>query len=101
MSDRARPPPPMRYFESLADQQIREAQQRGELDNLPGAGKPIEGLDQPYDEAWWIKDKLRRERLEVVPPALAIRKEIDVFVEGIARLSSEAEVRERAAELND
>lgn len=36
-------------FESWIDRQIREARERGDFDNLPGAGKRIPGLDQPYD----------------------------------------------------
>jgi hypothetical protein len=28
-------------FESLLDRQIRAAQERGEFDDLPGAGKPL------------------------------------------------------------
>ncbi|MEV4218944.1 DUF1992 domain-containing protein [Nonomuraea sp. NPDC049725] len=42
-------------FESWVDRQIREAQERGEFDDLPGAGKPLPGADKPYDEHWWIK----------------------------------------------
>lgn len=45
------------------ERQIREAMERGEFERLPGAGKPIEGLDRPYDPAWWTRSWLRRERL--------------------------------------
>ncbi len=48
---------------SLVERQIREAMERGEFDRLPGAGKPIEGLDAPYDPTWWAKEWLRRHRL--------------------------------------
>lgn len=34
----------MTGFESWIDRQIREAQERGEFDDLPGAGEPIKGL---------------------------------------------------------
>jgi hypothetical protein len=47
--------PPDMTWESFAEQQIREAQASGEFDHLPGFGKPIPGLDEPYDEDWWIK----------------------------------------------
>jgi len=50
-------------FESLADKRIREAIERGEFENLPGQGKPIEGLDRPYDPNWWVQTWLQRERL--------------------------------------
>ena len=31
---------------------IREAEARGEFANLPGAGKPLPGLDRPAGEDW-------------------------------------------------
>ena len=35
---------------------IREVQgERGEFDNLPGAGKPLPGLDGTDDPDWWVK----------------------------------------------
>ena len=51
-------------------------QERGEFDNLPGAGKPIPGLDAD-DELWWVKQHLRRENLGYLPPTLALRKEVE------------------------
>jgi hypothetical protein len=43
-------------YESRIERQIREAQERGEFDNLPGAGKPLPDRGTAYDEDWWIKD---------------------------------------------
>jgi DnaJ family protein C protein 28 len=37
-----------RDWESWIDQQIREAQERGEFDNLPGKGKPLDLTPNPY-----------------------------------------------------
>jgi hypothetical protein len=48
---------------SLVERQIAEAMERGEFDDLPGAGEPIPGLDKPYDPSWWAQAWLRRERL--------------------------------------
>jgi hypothetical protein len=56
------------HWDSLAEHRIREAQARGEFDNLPGFGKPIPGIDEPYDELWWVKDMLKREGLSGLPP---------------------------------
>lgn len=36
----------MPLFEHIAERKIREAQQQGEFDNLPGAGKPLPEEDQ-------------------------------------------------------
>jgi DnaJ family protein C protein 28 len=69
------------------DQQIREAQERGEFDNLPGRGKPIDLTPNPYDQGQelsfkilkdagfapeWIElDKSVRKKLQRVRAALA------------------------------
>ena len=37
-----------KVFEILAEQRIADALARGELDNLPGAGKPLEFDDDPF-----------------------------------------------------
>ncbi|MFE9447963.1 DUF1992 domain-containing protein [Streptomyces sp. NPDC006739] len=78
--------PPGVPFESWVDKQIREAQRRGEFERLAGAGEPLPaGLDSTYDELWWVKRKLAREGLTVLPPALALRKEAeDALVAALA-----------------
>jgi hypothetical protein len=40
----------MDRLESLVEKQIREAQEQGEFDNLPGAGKPLRGIDAGRDD---------------------------------------------------
>ena len=37
---------------------IQLAIRRGEFDDLPGAGKPIEGLGTHHDPDWWIRRKI-------------------------------------------
>jgi hypothetical protein len=90
----------MKRDEHYIDRLIREAQERGEFDNLPGAGKPIPGLDKPHDELWWVKQLLEREEISLAPSTLALRKQVEKAIERIRRASSEAEVRELVAELN-
>jgi hypothetical protein len=48
--------------ESACDRLIREAMERGEFDDLPGAGKPIPGRGEPYAPNWWVKSFVERER---------------------------------------
>ena len=88
-------------WESWIDRQIRRAEERGEFDDLPGAGRPIPDLDKPFDEMWWVKDKLRREGLSYMPPSIALRKEAQDALEAARGASSEAEVRAIVSELND
>ena len=54
---------------------IQQAIRRGEFDNLPGAGKPIQNLGT-YDPDWWIRQKIEREKISGLgPPALTLRTE--------------------------
>ena len=80
-------------FETFVDRQIREAREAGELDNLPGEGQPLAGLDDPPDEMWWVKAKLRREDLSCVPDAIAIRRELEALLAALPGLP-EAKARE-------
>ena len=91
---------PQAGVETWAERRIREAIERGEFDDLPGAGKPIPGLDGPYDELWWVKQKMRRENLSWLPPALAVRRAAEEALEAVERAGSEAEVRRIVAEIN-
>ncbi len=89
----------MRY-ESWAERQIREAMERGEFDNLPGAGKPLPDRDTS-DPDWWVKGMLEREKLPMpLPPGLQLRKEIQQLPQTLAELRTEEQVRELVTELN-
>ena len=92
--------PPGTPFETWVERQIREAQDRGEFDDLPGAGKPIPGIGEPDDEHWWVRQKLRRENLSCLPPTLALRKEVEQVLAAVPGARSESAVREMVDELN-
>lgn len=85
-----------RYVERI----IREAQEQGEFEHLRGAGRPLP-LTGVLEEAWWIKEKLRREKLSDLPDALAIRLEAERVIAEVARLTDERVVRERLEVLNE
>jgi hypothetical protein len=90
-------------FESLVDQQIRLAQERGEFDNLPGMGKPLPGAGQPDDDLWWVRGYLKREGLSaepLLPTSLRLAREIERLPDTVADLPSEQMVRERVLDLN-
>jgi Domain of unknown function (DUF1992) len=88
-------------YESRIDRQIREAQERGDFDNLPGSGKPLPDRGELHDENWWIKELVRREKLTgLAPESLRIRKEAEELMERLASISFEASVREIVADLN-
>ena len=92
----------MDRYESWVEQQIRLAQERGEFDNLPGAGKPLEGLDDD-DPDWWVRKFLEREKIDftdALPPAVRLRKEARGMPDSLSGLRTEAAVRERVEDYN-
>ncbi|WP_228001836.1 J-domain-containing protein [Nocardia australiensis] len=88
-------------FESWIDKQIREATERGEFENLEGAGKPIPGSSD--DENWWLKNYLNREGVRadgMLPPSLLLRRDVERLPETVRELDTERQVRAEVAELN-
>jgi hypothetical protein len=79
--------------------QLQRARDRGDFDDLPGYGKPLD-LGEPGDRDWWVKKLVEREQLSVLPPALQVRKD-DAELDGrLDRLGSEREVRKVVEEFN-
>lgn len=100
MSDPPRKPPKVTW-ESWVERKIRESMERGDFDNLPGAGQPIADLARPYDELWWLRKKLRDEKLSIDPPILVLRKELDETLRRIETARSEDEVRRLVEAVNE
>ncbi|MFE0253227.1 DUF1992 domain-containing protein [Streptomyces sp. NPDC059010] len=93
--------PPGVPFESWVDKQIHDAQERGDFESLPGTGEPLPtDLEAPYDELWWIKRKMAREGLSVLPPALALRKEAEDALKAAYAAPSERAVRKIITAVN-
>ena len=89
-------------YESAVDKAIREATERGEFDNLPGAGKPLP-MRNTGDPDWWLKELLNREGItgsELLPPAIALRREADSFPESLRDLPDEQAVRRVLEDFN-
>ena len=96
--------PPGVSWDSWVERQIRESMERGEFDDLPGAGKPLPDVDRAHDDMWWLREKLRRENLSspsLLPPTLAVRKELADALARIARADSESDVRQIVAKINE
>jgi hypothetical protein len=93
--------PPGVPFESWVDRKIREAEANGAFSSLPGFGKPLAALDAPYDDLWWVKDKLHREGVSILPPALQLRKDAEDALAGLRGEPSERAVRDRLGEINE
>ena len=86
---------------AIVESAIQQAIRRGDFDDLPGAGKPLEGLGETHDPDWWIRRKIQTENLTGLgPPALTLRVEnqrLDARLDGMTR---EAEVREALEDFN-
>jgi len=79
---------------AIVETAIQVAIRRGEFDDLPGAGKPIEGLGVSHDPDWWIRRKIERENLSGLgPPALMLRVEDRELDGQLDELSREEDVR--------
>lgn len=95
--------PPGISYQSWVDQQVREAESRGAFENLPGKGKPIDGIDRPQNELDWIASMLRRENVDasvLLPPSLRLRKEVQDLRAMLAAEPSEPKVRAQLDDLN-
>ena len=98
--------PPAVSWESWVEKQIRAGIERGEFEDLPGKGKPLEGIltetgEIHRDEDWWLKAKLRRERLSYLPSTLAVRKELEEARQALARASKATVVRQIVGDINE
>lgn len=86
--------------QTWVDQQIRVAMERGDFDDLPGAGKPIGDLGSSHDPDWWVKKLVERERLVVLPPSVQLRKEDGELDDRLDTIASEREVRAAVEDFN-
>jgi hypothetical protein len=73
---------------------IQVAIRRGDFDDLPGAGKPLEGLGTHHDPDWWIRRKIETENLTGLgPPAILLRAEDKGLDAELDLLGRESDVR--------
>lgn len=66
----------MQNFDAIAERRIREAQERGEFDNLPGIGAPLD-----LDDDLLVPEELRvayrlLKNAGFIPPELSAHREI-------------------------
>ncbi len=88
-------------WESWTERQIEQGRRAGLFEGLDGAGRPIEGLDGPHDEEWWVKAKLRREEIAYLPPTIAVRAEREAAIAAAVAAADEGDARRLLAEIND
>jgi len=91
----------MDILATIAERKIREAMARGELDNLPGTGKPL-SLDEDLSG---VPDELRMaykllKNAGFVPPEVELRKEIVSLREMLGTLEDDEQRRRIGRELD-
>ncbi len=89
----------MSYFWRLAEERIREAQQAGAFDDLPGKGKPLE-----LEDLSWVPEDLRigyhiLKNAHVLPPEAQLRKDIHTLEDLLKHIEDEGERRALAKSL--
>jgi hypothetical protein len=90
--------PPRATFESWVDRQIREGLAKGAFDDLPR--RPLD-LSEDTGDDWWIKRKIRDEGLEVLPPSLVLRREVEKAVAEARQAPTEDEARSQIEAVNE
>jgi len=93
--------PEQKGWQLIAEARIRSAMEAGAFEGLPGAGRPLPDLDEDYDENWWLKKWLKREKAGITPPTLAARIETVRELERLEALDDEAALRAGLAALNE
>ncbi|SMC51009.1 protein of unknown function [Desulfocicer vacuolatum DSM 3385] len=79
-------------FEKLVEQRILKARQKGELDNLPGAGKPLNLEDMSIPEEFRMAHRVLK-NAGFLPPEVKLRKEIENVESLLHTMASDAPER--------
>jgi len=81
----------MEFYKKIVERKIKEAEERGEFDNLPGQGKPLD-----LDDDSRIPDDLRLaykilKNADCLPPELELKKEIRQMEDMLENIPDEKE----------
>jgi hypothetical protein len=92
----------MSILDLLAEQRIADAIRRGELDHLPGAGRPLEFDDEPFVSGEQRMVNRILKNAGVAPPEIGLRRELAALRAELAGLAEgeggrRAELRRRIA----
>ena len=87
-------------FEKIVEERIRQAQKKGEFDNLPGSGKPLKFEDDSY-----IMGELRLaykilKNADCIPPEIELKKEITHIEDLLSKMDDTAEKYRTIKKLN-
>ena len=80
------------------ESEIERAIRRGDFDDLPGAGKPLD-LPATHDPDWWIRQRLAEDDVDrdaLLPVVVLLRREYEQRDGTLAALLTEEAAREYA-----
>lgn len=76
-----------RQWESAIDKQIREAEERGDFENLPGRGRPLRL--ESWDDEWGLAYHVLKQAGETLP-WISLGRDIEAAEEKLRRLLDDA-----------
>jgi DnaJ family protein C protein 28 len=87
---------PGQGWRSLVEQRIRQAEENGQFDNLPGAGKPLEIDHHPEAGDKSLAYSILKQH-NIAPPEVELGREVDALLAQAAKVR--ADLRQRRANL--
>ena len=87
-------------FDKIAEERIREAIERGEFDDLPGKGQPLNLEDDSHLPADLRLAYKILKNADCLPPELELRKEIRTTVDLLAGIQDTQEKYKQMKKLN-
>lgn len=88
-----------RGYRTWVEEQIEEARERGEFDNLPGKGKPLDLRRDPYgDRDWLVQHVLKNANAR--PEWVELQREIRAGVEWLRAHPDHPERAQKIREIN-
>ncbi|HKK90501.1 MAG TPA: DnaJ family domain-containing protein [Desulfobacteraceae bacterium] len=76
-------------FEEIVEQRILKAQEKGEMDNLPGKGRPLTFEDENVPEELRLSSKILK-NAGFLPPELELKKQIQNTEDLLATLETDS-----------
>ncbi len=90
----------MSIFQKIIEKKIKEAQDKGEFDNLPGSGEPLKIEDDSH-----VPEDLRLvykilKNANCLPPELQLKKEIRQMEDMLDKIQDEKEMYRQLKRIN-
>jgi len=90
----------LKGFQKIIEERIKRAQRKGEFDNLPGTGEPLN-----FEDDYFVPEELRLafkilKNADCVPPEIELKKEISQLEAMMSKMEGSAEKYKLLKKLN-